>query len=73
MPSDKKRVNLTIPDDLYQRIQEYKQRQGVTNDASACLQLIVQLAASAAMRLASMLPRGLAATVSVLQMTSGAR
>ena len=42
MPSDKKRVNLTIPDDLYQRIQEYKQRQGVTNDASACLQLIVQ-------------------------------
>ena len=35
MPSDKKRVNLTIPDDLYQRIQEYKQRQGVTNDASA--------------------------------------
>ena len=42
MPSDKKRVNLTIPDDLYQRIQDYKQRQGITNDASACLQLIVQ-------------------------------
>lgn len=42
VPSDKKRVNLTIPDDLYQRIQDYKQRQGITNDASACLQLIVQ-------------------------------
>ena len=42
MPSDKKRVNLTIPDDLYQRIHDYKQRQGITNDASACLQLVIQ-------------------------------
>ena len=42
MPSTKKRVNLTIPDELYERIQAYKQYQGIASDASACLQLIVQ-------------------------------
>lgn len=42
MPSTKKRVNLTIPDELYERIQAYKQYQGIAGDASACLQLIVQ-------------------------------
>lgn len=42
MPSDKKRVNLTIPDDVYERLQAYKQRMGITNDATACYQLIVQ-------------------------------
>ncbi len=42
MPSDKKRVNLTIPDELYARLQAYKTEQGISNDASACLQLIVQ-------------------------------
>lgn len=42
MPSTKKRVNLTIPDELYERIQTYKQYQGIASDASACLQLIVQ-------------------------------
>ncbi len=42
MPSDKKRVNLTIPDELYARLQAYKDEQGISSDASACLQLIVQ-------------------------------
>lgn len=42
MPSDKKRVNLTIPDDVYERIQKYKEANGIMNDASACYQLIVQ-------------------------------
>lgn len=42
MPSDKKRVNLTIPDDVYSRLQAYKQRMGISNDATACFQLIVQ-------------------------------
>lgn len=42
MPSDKKRVNLTIPDDVYERLQSYKQRMGITNDATACYQLIIQ-------------------------------
>lgn len=42
MPSDKKRVNLTISDDVYKRLQVYKYRMGITNDATACYQLIVQ-------------------------------
>lgn len=42
MPSDKKRINLTVTDELYARIQEYKKKHGVSGDASACLQLIVQ-------------------------------
>ena len=42
MPSDKKRINLTVTDELYARIQEYKKEHGVSGDASACLQLIVQ-------------------------------
>ena len=42
MPSDKKRINLTIPDELYVRLQAYKNEQGISSDASACVQLIVQ-------------------------------
>ena len=42
MPTDKKRVNHTIPDELYARQQAYKDEQGISSDASACLQLIVQ-------------------------------
>ena len=26
MPSDKKRINLTIPDEIYERLQAYKNR-----------------------------------------------
>lgn len=42
MPSTKKRINLTVPDVIYERLQEYKTHNGITNDATACLQLIVQ-------------------------------
>lgn len=40
MPSDKKRINLTVPDVIYDKLQEYKEENGILNDASACLQLI---------------------------------
>lgn len=42
MPSTKKRINLTVPDEIYEQIQEYKKSNGLTNDATACLQLIVR-------------------------------
>ncbi len=42
MPSTKKRINLTIPDVIYDKLQEYKALNGISNDAGACLQLIVQ-------------------------------
>ena len=42
MPSDKKRINLTVPDNIYEQLQAYKEEQGIMNDATACLQLIVQ-------------------------------
>ena len=38
MPSDKKRINLTIPDEIYERLQAYKNETGIVNDATACLQ-----------------------------------
>lgn len=41
MPSEKKRVNLTIPDDVYQKLQEYKKENALENDATACLQLVI--------------------------------
>lgn len=42
MPSDKKRINLTVPDAIYEQLQKYKEENGLANDATACLQLIVQ-------------------------------
>ena len=42
MPSDKKRINLTVPDDVYELLQEYKKNACISNDATACLQLIIQ-------------------------------
>ena len=42
MPTIKKRVNLSIPDEVYERLQAYKAKQGISNDAAACLQLIVK-------------------------------
>lgn len=42
MPSDKKRINLTVPDNIYERIQAYKVESGLESDATACLQLVVQ-------------------------------
>ena len=42
MPSDKKRINLTVPDDVYELLQKYKKNACISNDATACLQLIIQ-------------------------------
>lgn len=42
MPTDKKRINLTIPEALYERILSYKMKNGIHSDASACLQLITR-------------------------------
>lgn len=42
MPTTKKRINLTVPDPVYEQLQAYKELNGIVNDASACLQLIVQ-------------------------------
>lgn len=42
MPSDKKRINLTVSDEIYEQLQEFKQKNGISNDAGACLQLITK-------------------------------
>lgn len=42
MPTDKKRVNLSIPDEVYERLAAYKKKNGITSDAGACLQLIIR-------------------------------
>lgn len=41
MPSTKHRINLTVSDDIYQRIVDYKSEVGLVNDATAALQLVV--------------------------------
>lgn len=42
MPSNKKRINLTVSDEIYEQLQEFKQKNGISNDAGACLQLITK-------------------------------
>lgn len=42
MPSDKKRINLTVPDEVYEKLQTYMKENGLSSDATACLQLVVQ-------------------------------
>lgn len=42
MPSTKKRINLTVPESIYDKIQVYKEENGLASDATACLQLVVQ-------------------------------
>ena len=42
MPSTNKRINLTVPDELYQRLKVYMAKNGFTSDATACLQLITR-------------------------------
>lgn len=42
MPSTKKRINLTVPDNIYQQLQTYKIENGLESDATACLQLVVR-------------------------------
>ena len=42
MPTEKKRINLTLPDEIYSRLQVYRSKYGIASDAGACLQLIVR-------------------------------
>ena len=42
MPTKNKRVNLAIPDEVYERLQKYKEKNGITSDAGACLMLVVR-------------------------------
>ncbi len=42
MPTTNKRINLTVPEHLYKRIETYKAKNGISSDAAACLQLIVR-------------------------------
>ena len=42
MPTEKKRVNITIPDDVYERLLAYRTKYGISSDAGACLQLIIR-------------------------------
>lgn len=40
MPTIKKRVNLALSDQIYERLQKYKEKNGITSDAGACVMLI---------------------------------
>lgn len=42
MPTTKKRVNLALSDEVYGKLQQYKERYGITSDAGACVMLIVR-------------------------------
>ena len=42
MPTTKKRINLTVSEHVYQQLQSYKEDNGFSSDAAACMQLIVQ-------------------------------
>ncbi len=40
MPTKNKRINLTVPEALYAKIQAFREENGIASDASACIQLI---------------------------------
>ena len=42
MPTTNKRINLTIPEPVYERLLSYKKDNGISSDAAACMQLIVR-------------------------------
>ena len=42
MPTTNKRINLTIPEPVYERLLAYKKKNGISSDAAACMQLIVR-------------------------------
>ena len=42
MPTTNKRINLTIPEPIYERLLSYKKDNGISSDAAACMQLIVR-------------------------------
>ncbi|NCB50250.1 MAG: hypothetical protein EOM54_00005 [Clostridia bacterium] len=41
MPTTNKRVNLTMTDEVYEKLQKYKEKSSIMSDATACLQLVV--------------------------------
>lgn len=42
MPTNKKRVNLALSEDVYERLKKFKDKNGISSDAGACVMLIVQ-------------------------------
>lgn len=40
MPTRNKRINLTVPEPLYEKILAFREENGIASDASACIQLI---------------------------------
>lgn len=42
MPTTNKRINLTVPAHIYERIDNYKAKNGISSDAAACMQLIIR-------------------------------
>lgn len=40
MPTRNKRINLTVPEVLYEKIAAFRDENGISSDASACIQLI---------------------------------
>ena len=42
MPTTNKRINLTVPPHIFERINNYKEKNGISSDSAACLQLIVR-------------------------------
>jgi len=40
MPTTNKRVNLTLTDDIFEKLQIFKKKNGIMSDATACLQLV---------------------------------
>ena len=42
MPTTKKRVNLALSDDVYERLQKYREKNGISSDAGACVMLIIR-------------------------------
>lgn len=42
MPTTNKRINLSVPDDLYEKIAAYRDENFLPSDAAVCIQLIQQ-------------------------------
>lgn len=42
MPTEKKRINLTVPEHIYEKLQKFKEINGIESDAAACMQLVVK-------------------------------
>lgn len=42
MPTQKKRVNLALPEQVDEKLQRYKEKNGISSDAGACVMLITR-------------------------------